>query len=68
MLDLRSLERPSSPEQAVRALLETEGTGMYVAGGTIIVPTGSPSLDYLVDLGGVWPSGPDWRKAQNTCR
>ncbi len=69
MLDLRSLERPSSPEEAVRALLETEGTGMYVAGGTIIVPAGSPSLDFLVDLSGVGleyvkvegPEAPDGR-------
>jgi CO/xanthine dehydrogenase FAD-binding subunit len=50
VFDLKSLERPKTPEEAVRALLETEGTGLYVAGGTIVVPTGSPSLDYLVDL------------------
>lgn len=50
MLDLKNLYRPKSAEEAVRVLLDTEGTGLYVAGGTIVVPTGSPSLDYLVDL------------------
>ncbi len=50
MLDLKNLYRPKSAGEAVRVLLETEGTGLYVAGGTIVVPTGSPSLDYLVDL------------------
>ena len=50
MFDLESLKRPTTPEEAVRDLLETEGTGMYLAGGTILVPTGSPSLDFLVDL------------------
>jgi carbon-monoxide dehydrogenase medium subunit len=52
MLDLRELHRPSSPEEAVRLFLESEGAGLYVAGGTIVVPSGSPSLDYLVDLTG----------------
>jgi len=50
VFDLESLKRPTTPEEAVRDLLETEGTGMYLAGGTILVPTGSPSLDFLVDL------------------
>lgn len=50
MFDLESLKRPTTPEEAVRDLLETDGTGQYLAGGTILVPTGSPSLDYLVDL------------------
>lgn len=50
MFDLESLKRPTTPDEAVRDLLETEGTGMYLAGGTILVPTGSPSLDFLVDL------------------
>jgi carbon-monoxide dehydrogenase medium subunit len=50
VFDLDSLKRPTTPEEAVRELLETEGTGMYLAGGTILVPTGSPSLDFLVDL------------------
>ncbi len=50
MFDLSSLKRPTTPEEAVRDLLETEGTGLYLAGGTILVPTASPSLDYLVDL------------------
>lgn len=52
MLDLRALERPTSPEEAVRLFAETEGTGLYVAGGTILVPAASPNLDYLVDLAG----------------
>jgi carbon-monoxide dehydrogenase medium subunit len=50
VFDLKSLKRPASPEEAVRDLLHTDGTGLYVAGGTIVVPTGSPGLDYLVDL------------------
>ncbi len=53
MLDLKTLKKPATPGEAVRYLLETEGTGLYVAGGTIVVPTASPSLDYLVDLGGL---------------
>ncbi len=63
MLDLKNLYRPKSAEEAVRTLLETEGTGLYVAGGTIVVPTGSPSLDYLVDLTGV---GLDYIKIEDT--
>jgi len=63
MLDLRNLYRPKSPEEAVRALLETKGTGLYVAGGTIVVPTGSPSLDYLVDLTG---TGLDYVRVEDT--
>jgi CO/xanthine dehydrogenase FAD-binding subunit len=63
MLDLKNLYRPKSAEEAVRALLETEGTGLYVAGGTIVVPTGSPSLDYLVDLTGV---GLDYVRVEDT--
>jgi carbon-monoxide dehydrogenase medium subunit len=50
VFDLRILKRPTTPDEAVRDLLETEGTGLYLAGGTILVPTGSPSLDFLVDL------------------
>jgi carbon-monoxide dehydrogenase medium subunit len=50
LLDLGSLKRPTTPEEAVRDLLETEGAGLYLAGGTIVVPTGSPGLDFLVDL------------------
>jgi CO/xanthine dehydrogenase FAD-binding subunit len=50
VFDLESLKRPTTPEEAVRDLLETDGTGLYLAGGTILVPTASPSLDYLVDL------------------
>jgi carbon-monoxide dehydrogenase medium subunit len=52
VFDLKSLKRPTSPEEAVRDLLHTEGTGLYLAGGTIVVPAGSPGLDYLVDLSG----------------
>ena len=63
MLDLKNLYRPKSAEEAVRTLLETEGTGLYVAGGTIVVPTGSPSLDYLVDLTGV---GLDYVRVEDT--
>ncbi|MCK4512350.1 FAD binding domain-containing protein, partial [bacterium] len=63
MLDLKNLYRPKSAEEAVRALLETEGTGLYVAGGTIVVPTGSPSLDYLVDLTDV---GLDYVRVEDT--
>jgi carbon-monoxide dehydrogenase medium subunit len=63
MLDLKNLYRPKSPEEAVRTLLETEGTGLYVAGGTIVVPTGSPSLDYLVDL---TDAGLDYVRVEDT--
>jgi CO/xanthine dehydrogenase FAD-binding subunit len=63
MLDLRNLYRPKSAEEAVRTLLETEGAGLYVAGGTIVVPTGSPSLDYLVDLTDV---GLDYVRVEDT--
>lgn len=63
MLDLRNLYRPKSAEKAVRALLEGEGTGLYVAGGTIVVPAGSPSLDYLVDL---TDAGLDYVKVEDT--
>jgi CO/xanthine dehydrogenase FAD-binding subunit len=50
MLDLTSLERPTSPEEAIRLFAEAEGTGLYVAGGTVVVAAASPNLDYLVDL------------------
>ena len=50
MLDLKSLERPTGPEEAVRLYAEAEGTGLYVAGGTVVVGAASPNLDYLVDL------------------
>lgn len=50
MFDLSVLHRPASPEEAVRLYGETEGTGLYVAGGTIVVPAGSSKLDFLVDL------------------
>ncbi len=50
MFDLSVLHRPASAEEAVRLYGETEGTGLYVAGGTIVVPAGSSKLDFLVDL------------------
>lgn len=50
MLDLDVLHRPGSPADAVRLFDETEGRGLYVGGGTIVVPAGSPQLDFLVDL------------------
>lgn len=50
MLDLRSLERPTSPDEAVRLFGESTGTGLYVAGGTVVVPAASRNLDFLVDL------------------
>ncbi len=50
MFDLSVLHRPTSPEEAVRLFRETEGTGLYVGGGTVVVPAGSPKLDFLVDL------------------
>jgi len=51
MLDLKCLERPRNPEEAVRLFSEAEGAGLYVAGGTVVVSAGSPNLDFLVDLG-----------------
>jgi CO/xanthine dehydrogenase FAD-binding subunit len=50
MLDLKTVHRPTAPEEAVRLLAETPGRGLYLAGGTIVVPAGSPALDFLVDL------------------
>lgn len=50
MLDLRALLRPTDPVEAVRVYGETGGSGLYVAGGTVIVPAGSPNLDFLVDI------------------
>ena len=50
MLDLKALLRPTDPEEAVRLFSEAHGTGLYVAGGTVIVPAGSTNLDFLVDL------------------
>jgi carbon-monoxide dehydrogenase medium subunit len=50
MLDLRAVPRPTSPEEAVKLFAEAEGNGLYVAGGTIIVPAGSSRLDFLIDL------------------
>jgi CO/xanthine dehydrogenase FAD-binding subunit len=52
MLDLTTLARPATAEEAVRAFAESEGTGLFVAGGTIVVPSGSRNLDFLVDLSG----------------
>jgi CO/xanthine dehydrogenase FAD-binding subunit len=50
MLDLRSLARPTDPDEAVRLFAESDGAGLYVAGGTVVVGAGSPNLDFLVDL------------------
>ena len=50
MLDLRALLRPKDASEAVRLFSETEGSGLYVAGGTVIVPAASTNLDFLVDL------------------
>jgi carbon-monoxide dehydrogenase medium subunit len=50
MLDLTAVHRPTAPVEAVRLLADTAGHGLYLAGGTIVVPAGSPALDFLVDL------------------
>ena len=50
MLDLKALLRPADPEEAVRLYSETTGSGLYVAGGTVVVPAGSPNLDFLIDV------------------
>lgn len=50
MFDLSVLHRPASPEEAVSLFRETAGTGLYVGGGTVIVPAASAKLDFLVDL------------------
>lgn len=50
MLDIKVLERPKSPEEAVRAFAEAGGSVLFVAGGTILVPAASPNLVHLVDL------------------
>jgi carbon-monoxide dehydrogenase medium subunit len=49
MLDLQAVLRPASAAEAVQALAGTQGRGLYVAGGTIVVPV-APKLDFLVDL------------------
>lgn len=56
-MDIKQLHRPSTAEEAFRALGASEGNGLYVAGGTIVVHSGA-ALDFLVDvtaagLGGV---------------
>jgi len=50
MLDLKAVHRPTAPAEAVRLLAETAGHGLYLAGGTVVVPAGSPALDFLVDV------------------
>jgi CO/xanthine dehydrogenase FAD-binding subunit len=50
VFDLKVLHRPESPEEAIRLFAETDGTGLYVGGGTVVVPAGSPKLSFLVDL------------------
>jgi carbon-monoxide dehydrogenase medium subunit len=50
MLDLKAVLRPAGAAEAVRLLAETEGRGLYVAGGTILIPAGSSHIDFLVDL------------------
>jgi len=57
MLELKVVHRPSSPAEAVRLLAGTEGRGLYVAGGTILVVGGSSHLDFLVDLTSAGLSG-----------
>jgi aerobic carbon-monoxide dehydrogenase medium subunit len=57
MLDLKVVHRPASPAEAVRVLADTEGRGLYVAGGTIVVVMGSSHLDFLVDLTAAGLSG-----------
>ncbi len=57
MFDLSVLHRPTSPEEAVRLFRETEGTGLYVGGGTVVVPAASSKLDFLVDLSAAGLSG-----------
>jgi carbon-monoxide dehydrogenase medium subunit len=50
MLDIKVLERPTTPEEAVKAFAEGSGSALFLAGGTILVPAASPNLDRLVDL------------------
>jgi len=50
VLDLRTVLRPTNPTEAMRLLAGTEGRGLYVAGGTVLVVAGSSHLDFLVDL------------------
>ncbi|MCK4513593.1 FAD binding domain-containing protein [bacterium] len=50
MLDLKALHSVRNAEDAVRLFSETEGRGLYVAGGTVVVSVGSPNVDFLIDL------------------
>lgn len=48
-MDLKTLHRPPTGEAAFRTFAESEGNGLYVAGGTIVVHSGA-ELDFLIDV------------------
>jgi len=50
MLRIRKALIATTPEEAYQLLSTTEGRGMYIAGGTTIVPTAAKGLDFLVDI------------------
>ena len=50
MLRIRQALIATTPEEAYQLLTTTEGRGMYIAGGTTIVPTAAKGLDFLVDI------------------
>jgi carbon-monoxide dehydrogenase medium subunit len=50
MLDLRTLARPGSPSQAVKALADAGERALYVAGGTILLHARDSGIRTLVDL------------------
>lgn len=62
MLDIQTLLRPTSATEAVELYSKGRGSGLYVAGGTIVLPAGSPNLDFLVDLSG---AGLDYVRASD---
>jgi aerobic carbon-monoxide dehydrogenase medium subunit len=66
MLDLKAVHRPASPAEAVRLLADTEGRGLYVAGGTILVVAASSHFDFLVDLTAAGLSGISVEPARGT--
>lgn len=50
MLRLKSYMKAATPSVARGLLMETDGNGLYLAGGTAVIPNASPHLDFVVDI------------------